>query len=353
MKCRDCSNTLSKRTKGKLCRKCFYNRNKNTINEDVNDMELKDDDINISNQLNPDAINDVDSDPMRDRSFMDIIKEFMLKEKVRESEISETLKSQIDFLKAEIHEKNNIIKCLLSKIYPSNSTENIIPQNTSNTIRSTVNCSVRTSNRYDVLDDDSDSDAMLDNNNIQIGIFKDDKVNHKKHTIQNTSTHPKRIPGNSTYSHMTSEGKICAIKSDSMCNRIDMKEFNKYIKKGSAFRKTFPGATPKELHYYIAKPLEDEKPDSCVISVGQNRIGKDKPAVIVMDMIECANRCKDYGVNQVLVSSLTCRPGHDRDINEVNALLKSKQLTHDFTLIFNENIHASHIWRDDIHPIIL
>ena len=232
---------------------------------------------------------------------------------------------------------------------PSNSTENIIPQNTSNTIRSTVNCSVRTSNRYDVLDDDSDSDAMLDNNNIQIGIFKDDKVNHKKHTIQNTSTHPKRIPGNSTYSHMTSEGKKCAILSDSMCNRIDMKEFNKYIKKGSAFRKTFPGATPKELHYYIAKPLEDEKPDSCVISVGQNRIGKDKPAVIVTDMIECANRCKDYGVNQVLVSSLTCRPGHDRDINEVNALLKSKQFTHDFTLIFNENIHASYIWRDDIH----
>ena len=85
MKCCDCSNTLLKRTKGKLCRKCFYNRNnaKNTINEDVNDMELKEDDINISNQLNPDAINDVDSDPMRDRSFMDIIKEFMLKEKVR------------------------------------------------------------------------------------------------------------------------------------------------------------------------------------------------------------------------------------------------------------------------------
>ena len=45
----------------------------------------------------------------------------MLKEKERESEISETLKSRIDFLTAEINEKNNIITCLLSKIYPINS----------------------------------------------------------------------------------------------------------------------------------------------------------------------------------------------------------------------------------------
>ena len=86
-----------------------------------------------------------------------------------------------------------------------------------------------------------------------------------------------------------------------------------------------------------------------MISVGQNRIGNDNPADIVTDIIECVNRYKEYGVNQVLVSSLTCRPGHDRDINEVNAILKSKQFIHDFILIFNENIHASHIWRDDIH----
>ena len=121
MKCHDCSNTLSKRTKGKQCRACFYNRNNanNTINDDINDVELKKGDINNTNQKNPDAVNDVDNvvdvdnGSMRDRYFMDVIKEFLLEENEREAEISETLISQIDFLKAEIHEKNNIITCLL------------------------------------------------------------------------------------------------------------------------------------------------------------------------------------------------------------------------------------------------
>ena len=64
-----------------------------------------------------------------------------------------------------------------------------------------------------------------------------------------------------------------------------MKEFNRFIKNGNAFIKPFSVATPKELHHYISKPQEVEKPDTCVINVGTNRLGKDDSFVIVDDII--------------------------------------------------------------------
>ena len=113
--------------------------------------------------------------------------------------------------------------------------------------------------------------------------------------------------------------------------------------------KHYSGTTPKGLHHYILKPLEDEQPDTCVINVGSNRLGNDNSFVIVDDIIKCIQQCRDFGVNRVLVSNITYRPGYEELVKEVNDLLDAKKLIHDFNLIYNDNIKATHIWKDDLH----
>ena len=61
-------------------------------------------------------------------------------------------------------------------------------------------------------------------------------------------------PGNSQYSNITSLGKKVIIYSDSICQRIRLKEFNSYENYGHALKKCFPGATPKELLHYCLPP---------------------------------------------------------------------------------------------------
>ena len=128
-----------------------------------------------------------------------------------------------------------------------------------------------------------------------------------------------------------------------------MKEFNRHIKNGNTFKKIYLGATPQELHHYIAKPLEDEHPDSAILHIGTNSIASDDVNTIVNNVVRCVNRCREYGVNNVFVSQLTYRPGHEKKINEVNDLLCTNQFIHDFSIIDNSNISAYHVWRDNLH----
>ena len=134
-----------------------------------------------------------------------------------------------------------------------------------------------------MLDEESDFENEF-SKNVQTNI--NSKTPTKKKDTQmerdiSITSYPKRVPGNSSIS---SNGKKCAIFSDRICSRINMKEFNRFIKNGNVFIKPFSGATPKELYHYFSKPLEDEQPDTCVIHFGTNRLGKDDSFVIVDDM---------------------------------------------------------------------
>ena len=60
----------------------------------------------------------------------------------------------------------------------------------------------------------------------------------------------KHRPGNSTHASVPKKGKKIPILSDSLCSVIKMKEFNYYIKGGYAYRKSYPGATAKDLAHY-------------------------------------------------------------------------------------------------------
>ena len=86
--------------------------------------------------------------------------------------------------------------------------------------------------------------------------------------------YPKHIPGNSLYAGITKDGKKVMILSDSIPSRIKMNEFNYYVKIGCVFRKSFPGATAKELAHYVILPLKEDKPDIVIINIGTNSLNK-------------------------------------------------------------------------------
>ena len=122
----------------------------------------------------------------------------------------------------------------------------------------------------------------------------------------------KFVPGNSTYPSVTNKGKKIAILSDSLCSGIKLHEFNHYIKNGYAYSKLFLGVTIRDLDHHCELSLRDDKPDACVIN-----IGKDHPFEIAKQTINIVNKCHEYGVNKVYVSSIPMRMGKERDVQEV------------------------------------
>ena len=83
-----------------------------------------------------------------------------------------------------------------------------------------------------------------------------------------------------------------------------MKDFNNYIKNGYAYRKSFPGATTKELAHYCIPTLLESKPDICIMNVGTNSLNKNDHFEIADDIINIMNICRSYRVIDVYVSSI-------------------------------------------------
>ena len=124
-------------------------------------------------------------------------------------------------------------------------------------------------------------------------------VNHfpENNIIRNKKT----IPGNSNYSSVIKDGKSVCILSDSICKRIKVNEFNKYLKNKKAYKRCFDGADTKALHHYAIHSLKYNKPDIVIINIGSNNMRKDKPILIAEEIINIVMLCKRYGVNEILL----------------------------------------------------
>ena len=133
------------------------------------------------------------------------------------------------------------------------------------------------------------------------------------------------------------------ILSDCIYGRIRMKEFNNCIKNGYTYRKSFPGATPKDLAHYCITTLLEAKPDICIINVGTNSLNKNDHFESADDISNIVNICRNYG----LICSQQCQ----KRVTDLNTLLRTNGLLSDFILIENDNISVKHIWRDKICDI--
>ena len=378
-KCTLCSIVQNKLNKGKLCKTCFNDQktaanNKQTVGNLVNEK------INS----NTDNDNDICLD---DRNIIDLIKQNMHLEKQWHAEVVGLLKDQVSFLKNEISHKNTLIENLIIELstrsnngsrscsdfnndsnnasqlsVSSANYDNTFESNNSETSKPNMEKpeeDILCTNRFKtlIIDEDSDSNDVLQNNGIKITRYasqeditrqKINKVNTKakhKNEIYNKANH---VPGNSSYSEITRGGKKILILSDSLCSRIRMKEFNQYITNGYAYRKNFPGATPKDIAHYCLPTLIDDKPDTCIIHVGTNSLNIENPKEIVNDILNIVEICRSYGVNDIYVSGITYRENFQELVSETNNLLRKKQLLNHFSFIENDNISAAHIWRDKL-----
>lgn len=160
---------------------------------------------------------------------------------------------------------------------------------------------------------------------------------------------PKHTPGNSSYANMTKQGNKTAIITDSICSRINMKEFNKNLKNSYAYRKAFPGGKSEEIGHYCTHTILKDAPDSVILNVGTNDLNNMDCNTICDNIMNIVNTCHEHGVSKIYVSGVIYRKGLEGKVNILNNLLCSKQLVSGFTFIDNSNITSDHIWKDNIH----
>ena len=117
----------------------------------------------------------------------------------------------------------------------------------------------------------------------------------------------KTVNDNPEYSGIYKDTQTVCILSDSLCKRIKIHEFNKYLKNKKKPLKSVDGADTKALHHYGLHTLQTNKPEIGKINIGLNDIKKDKPITIAEDIISLATVCKSYGVQKVFLSEITPR----------------------------------------------
>ena len=142
------------------------------------------------------------------------------------------------------------------------------------------------------------------------------------------------------------------IMCDSIPKGIRTREFNRYVKNGSAQFKSFQGCTVKELHHYVLPTLNDEKPDTVIIHVGVNDLlnGKNPVNEIADEITDIGKTCREKGVKTIFISGIAFNKRIDYDvINRVNNDLKQNCDVQGFIYINNSEIFENDIWRDDLH----
>ena len=311
----------------------------------------------------------------------------MLQEKRCNAEITQLLKEEFVHLESEITHKNMLIENMIIELYNKNNKSKLECSPSFNTSRSssessspssnnslinlnsivTHNLNNKTSNsgnwktlkngnkliprtpgptditlhnnlRTLITDENSDFDNEFDDNNVTknhnnsqvncnpIYTRPTVVVNQKPGNDKLDYKNPTHVPGNSNYANLTKSGKKILILTDSICGRIRMKEFNVHVRNGYAYRKAFPGATPKELAHYCIPTLLEDKPDIVIINAGTNSLNKNDLFEIADDISNVANICRSYGMNDVYVLSITYRQQYQKLITDLNNILRSKQL---------------------------
>ena len=336
---------------------------------------------------------------VNDRTIIDLIKENMMKEQIRNEEIITVLKEQIVYMKTEANYKNKLIESLLTELYElkknSNNEHSFYNQEqyTPSEYSPTNTVSIMLSDKYTNHDNINESslntshlarnedattshimnrkttDNNAENNTqsnqlVQIDIaFNSDKpyvvpneikYDELRSSLTNAqkddmNIYPKTIPGNSLYADITNSGRKVCILSDSMSKGIKMKELNKYINKGYVYRKTFDGATSSELAHYCVHTLMNDKPDCVIINIGTNDLNKLESYNIFGNIINIVDICKSYGVNEVYVSGIIFRENHKVKLSEINDFLCRRQSVNNYIYINNYRIGKDNLWNDGIH----
>ena len=113
------------------------------------------------------------------------------------------------------------------------------------------------------------------------------------------------MPGNSSYASISKNGREILVVGDSHVKRIRRIDFNKELRNGKAYCRSFSGATSKQLDHYIIPSLVDDKPDAVIVQLGTSDILYNASYEdITRNIIKIGSNCKSHGVNDVFISSI-------------------------------------------------
>ena len=161
----------------------------------------------------------------------------------------------------------------------------------------------------------------------------------------------KIVPGNSTYASIANKGRKTLIIGASLLKPIRIGEFNQYVENGYAIKRCYAGSSSSDILWHTIPSLIDHKPDSVIINIGTNNLTKkrhQREEEICIDIIKIVEKCYEYGVNEVYVAGLTCRPKFQKKVDKINEILRENANTHDYTFIDNTNITKNDLFHSSL-----
>ena len=301
----------------------------------------------------------------------------------RSKEEQNQLKMKNKYLKEELKSKQKVIDILLEQIQINTHTDykrvnenwsQIAPSNKTTPKNREENKNITTSNnRFTLLDVETCKEVLVAGKDFS-NSYSNEKISSPQTTKNNSfkrngfvvDQRPDRninsfkmntIPGNSSYANIVRNGKKIALFGDSITKRVRGKEMNKHLLNGRAFIKSFPGARSKELNHYIVPTIAEENPDAVVIHVGTNDLNpkRGRPEKsnqkIAEEIVQIGRDCRFQGINQIFISSITCRRKQEEmeKVREINNITKGLCATENFNFISNDSINVQHLWKDGLH----
>ena len=163
-------------------------------------------------------------------------------------------------------------------------------------------------------------------------------------------------PGVNPYNVAVRDGKNTVIFSTSITKGINLREFNKEYRNGTATFRRFHAAKVKQIKHYVIPTLEDDRPKVVVLQCGGNDLPTSKvnptPVETIANyIIDTAKICENYGASQILISGIITRKqaGYmEKRRMDLNKILQDMCYDLGYIYIDNDNIKHEHLY-DGVH----
>ena len=146
-------------------------------------------------------------------------------------------------------------------------------------------------------------DSIIHNRNLEP---PSDNIKRPNPVVNNNQEND-QMKHNSSYASRAASAKKLLILCGSICSRIKMKEFNRELKNGHAYRKQFPGASSQEMAHYCIPTVRKDSPNTVIIQTGMNDLRNKEDEEIIKNIVDIVEICERNGANNVYVSAITFR----------------------------------------------
>ena len=420
-KCSNCDAIQSKMNKGNLCKKCFHIKHNISGIVNIDGKGNDDDDNNIIDIDGDRTITDLIKEQMAREAQWHTDTYQLLTEQInylkteithKNTVIENLIKTQYCIPSIENRDSsyyNNIEptssnntnminneslanndrimispdKSINNSVYENIEHDDINQENNSKWFRNTNNYSKRKTipkhdginfvhpNRFEVFTDvNYETTDTLDERDT-----RDENItsNHKDYTREPANTYRPHVitqdypennclrlpikPGINQYNQAVKNGKTTVIFSTSMTKGINVRNFNKDYKIGTARFRRFHSAKAKHVKHYVLPTLIEESPEVVLLQCGGNDLQTSKLNPTPIDdiakhIIDTAKICENHGAQQILISSVITRKqaGYvETRRKELNDLLKGMCFDLGYIFINNDNIKHEHLYIDGVH----